>query len=154
MAQDDKINDVLVNPRPDRRLLPNVPDLRHRRTAFDRRHVQTTFKEGFNDFRDIEQEEEGGKRYVVDYDVTVIGDKAFQLRKSFNGKSQGIFLAAASCWKFLRPVDRLFVFLKDSAPEVYHYPRFPGRGPGNGCKYAWQMLSVLYHRRMARLYAA
>ena len=88
MAQKDTVQDILMEPRKDRRLLPNVPDLRHRRTAFDRRHVQTTFKEGFNDFRDIEQEEEGGKRYVVDYEVTIVCNKDFQLRKSFTVKAK------------------------------------------------------------------
>lgn len=90
MAQKDTVQDILMEPRKDRRLLPNVPDLRHRRTAFDRRHVQTTFKEGFNDFRDIEQEEEGGKRYVVDYEVTIVCNKDFQLRKSFTVKAKDI----------------------------------------------------------------
>ena len=87
MAQEDKINDILMKPRPDRRLLPNVPDSEQRRTTIDRRHLRITIKDGFNDFREIEQEEAGGKRYLIDYDVKVEADKAFQLRKKFMVKA-------------------------------------------------------------------
>ncbi len=86
----DTVKDILMQPRPDRRLLSYVPDYQHRRTAFDRRHVQNTFKEGFNDFRDVENEEAGGRRYLVDYEVTLITDGSFKLQKTFHVRAEDI----------------------------------------------------------------
>lgn len=61
--------DILLQPRPDRRLLPNVPDKEGVRTNSDRRgsvddDIQDRVRKSVN-------ENETGRRYLVDYPVKV-----------------------------------------------------------------------------------
>lgn len=91
MALEEK--EIVRIHKPDRRLLPNVPSKRKKRKAIDRRHLTTDFSdwdEVFNDFKGFEAEEEGGQRFLVDYDVTVFSDKSFHMRKSFHAKAVNI----------------------------------------------------------------
>jgi hypothetical protein len=91
MALEEK--DIVRIHKPDRRLLPNVPSKRKKRKAIDRRHLTTDFSDWddvFKDFKSFETEEEGGQRFLVDYDVTVFSDKSFHMRKNFHAKAVNI----------------------------------------------------------------
>lgn len=62
--------DILLEPVGDRRILPNVPDKNRTRTNIDRRGI--VYKDdAVSNYEKSREKEETGKRYVVDYPVTM-----------------------------------------------------------------------------------
>lgn len=61
--------DILLNPKLDRRLLSKVPDNEGLRTNLDRRRVQDVTDS--NHINEFIKNEEAGRRYAVDYDVSI-----------------------------------------------------------------------------------
>jgi len=83
-----KEEDVLLKPKTDRRILPNVPDPHRRRTAWDRRALkQGKTNRGRTAFEQAVDSETGGRRYMVDYKV----------KASANGSSWNTLAVDISC---------------------------------------------------------
>lgn len=67
--ENKKEEDTLLVVKPDRRLLSKVPDQEGLRTNVDRRRVKNS--ERSNDFSSLVQSEIMGRRYIVNYDVSI-----------------------------------------------------------------------------------
>lgn len=89
--------EILLVEKPERRLLSKVPDKERLRSNTDRRRVQG--KEDINDAAQLIQNEKGGKRYVVNYDVAiqyVCPDKKVTCRgKGIDVSTTGMLLAVS-----------------------------------------------------------
>lgn len=89
MGEENK--DILIQEKTDRRLLSHVPDVSGLRTNKDRRHgkVDPT-KEG--DFSEFVAEDEAGRRYIADYEVTVSCDGKTLKARSVDISTTGMLL--------------------------------------------------------------
>ena len=88
MAKERKeIEDILLKQRPDRRLLPHVPDPTNRRKVLDRRKLIAS---NTDELLSYMNREDVGVRYLVDYEVVVTLDKAFRLQRTLKGKAVDI----------------------------------------------------------------
>jgi len=88
MAKERKeIEDILLQQRPDRRLLPHVPDPTNRRKVLDRRKLAASNTEELLSYMN---REDVGVRYLVDYEVTVTLDKSFRLQRSLKGQASDV----------------------------------------------------------------
>ena len=63
--------DVLLEEKPDRRLLSYVPDKDGMRSNHDRRGSVESDENGAIDYRLYQKEDKRGQRYLVDYEVTI-----------------------------------------------------------------------------------
>ena len=68
---DAEPQDVLLEEKPDRRLLSYVPDEDGLRNNHDRRGAFREDEHGIMDYKLYQQEDKRGQRYLVDYEVTV-----------------------------------------------------------------------------------
>ena len=85
----DKVSDTLVKPKADRRLLTFVPTRKYARNTVDRRSISTKPTERtWEDFKEIEKGQAGGKRYLVDYDVKITINELLNgtITFEYNGK--------------------------------------------------------------------
>lgn len=89
--KDEKIEDILLEPKKDRRLLSNVPDTEGTRSNIDRRGkgILDSNKENIDMEKSIKILE-AGQRYKVNYDIGVICYLDKDRKKRFNCKSVDI----------------------------------------------------------------
>ena len=100
----DKVSDTLVKPKADRRLLTFVPTRKYARNTVDRRSISTKPTERtWEDFKEIEKGQAGGKRYLVDYDVKITINDSFKLQKIF--RARGIDISGSGILVKISPED-------------------------------------------------
>lgn len=123
-----KIEDVLLEPKKDRRLLENVPDIEGIRSNIDRRGEQLNTKK----YIDIEENiriKEAGRRYEVDYHIKVIcyfskGKKQVFSSRGKDISTTGILIEVKDkeSLDFLKKAEKIqlkFEILKGTMPEGY-----------------------------------
>lgn len=88
--------DILLEPVGDRRILPNVPDKNHTRTNIDRRGI--IYKDNIvNNYDKSKEKEETGKRYIVNYPVTIRVIDEKKRRFTIKGTSQNLSSSGMLC---------------------------------------------------------
>lgn len=88
--------DILLEPVGDRRILPNVPDKNRTRTNIDRRGV--VYRDDVvNNYDKSKEKEETGKRYIVDYPVTIRITDEKKRRFTIKGTGQNLSSSGMLC---------------------------------------------------------
>lgn len=128
--KDEKVEDILLEPKKDRRLLENVPDIKGIRSNVDRRGIHTLdiHKKDIDIEKKI-QIKEAGQRYKVNYDVEVICHFDNGKKEAFNSKgidisTTGILIDIKNKndLDFLvkaKKIQLKFEILKGTMPEGY-----------------------------------
>jgi len=123
----DKIKDVLPAVQEDRRFLSKVPDSSGSRSNVDRRRIEND-SSAYEDFKKLSENEDAGKRYVVNYIVSVKyissdGEKGSCLVKSKDISGTGILLnlfeEEAKKLKDSSDIKLKFTILPGTMPEGY-----------------------------------
>lgn len=80
-------DDILLQPVSDRRILPNVPDKDSIRSNIDRRGINN--KEHIDDYAKSMDRENTGKRYIIDYPITLnlLTEQGEQIEIKAEGKN-------------------------------------------------------------------
>lgn len=124
--QDKKTEeDILLVAKPDRRLLSNAPDKEGVRTNVDRRRVKGN--EASNDIAKNIEHEKMGKRYLVDYNVSIIyicsGKTKKYVGKGVDISTTGMLLevsaAVAEDLSRASKIELKFVIAPGTMPEGY-----------------------------------
>lgn len=124
---DKETQDVLLEEKPDRRLLSYVPDEDGLRSNHDRRGALSEDENGEIDYTLYQQEEKRGQRYLVDYDVTVefayLSGRKLLVGKAVDISTTGILLKMspedAEYIENAEQVKLNFVITPGSMPEGY-----------------------------------
>jgi hyaluronan synthase len=143
----DKIKteeDILLVAKPDRRLISKVPDKEKLRTNIDRRRVKGN--EDPNDISSLVENEKMGRRYLVNYDVSIRyvsnGKEVTCLGKGVDISTTGMLLEVApevaQGLSLASQIKLKFVVTPGSMPEGYemkvdiaaHYIRFDKNAEG------------------------
>lgn len=123
----ENIKDILPALREDRRFLSKVPDSSGSRSNLDRRRIESDFGD-YEDFKKLSDNEDAGKRYVVNYTVLVQysssdGEKSSCLVKSKDISGTGILLnlfeEEATKLKDSSQIKLKFTILPGTMPEGY-----------------------------------
>lgn len=126
-TEPEKIKDVLPELKQDRRLLAKVPDSKGSRSNLDRRRAENDLAD-YEDYKNLRDNEDAGKRYMVDYLVlmqyiSVEGEKSSTLVKSKDISGTGIllnlFAEDANKIAGASKIQLKFTILPGSMPEGY-----------------------------------
>ena len=120
-----KEEDILLVSKPDRRLISKVPDKEGLRTNVDRRRVKCN--EDTRDISILVENEKMGRRYLVNYDVSiqyeVAGKKVICLGKGVDISTTGMLLEVspevAEDLSLASPIKLKFVISPGTMPEGY-----------------------------------
>ncbi len=117
--------DILLVAKPDRRLISKVPDKEGVRTNVDRRRVKGN--EDTNDISILLENEKMGRRYLVDYDVSIqyisVGKKVTCIGKGIDISTTGMLLEVppevAEDLSLASEIKLKFVIAPGTMPEGY-----------------------------------